>query len=88
MRQERQGWPLDQAADARGRPISGMSALRRLRPRVRFGMGPKTTMARCRTQREIKRNSPTDHQRAPVACSFGVAGVYLATIDLEDQGDA
>jgi hypothetical protein len=31
VRQERQGWPPDQAADARGRPISGMSALRRLR---------------------------------------------------------
>src|SRR5450755_2632466 len=51
VRQERQGWPLDQAADARGRPISAMSALRRLRPRVRrSGVGPKITKARCRTR--------------------------------------
>jgi hypothetical protein len=55
VRQERQGWPLGQAADARGRPISGMSALRRLRPRVRSGVGPKITKARCRTRRKIKR---------------------------------
>src|SRR5450631_4594774 len=60
VRQERQGWPSDQAADARGRPISGMSALRRLRPRVRrSGVGPKITKARCRTRRKIKRTSAT-----------------------------
>src|SRR5450631_1092645 len=40
VRQERQGWPLDQAADARGRPIS---ALRRLHRRVRFGVVRITT---------------------------------------------
>jgi hypothetical protein len=36
--------------------------------------GLRITKARCRTRRKIKRNSATDHQRAPCVRWFGVAG--------------
>src|SRR5450631_4585710 len=64
VRQERQGWPLGQAADARDRPISAMSALRRLHRRVRFGV-VRITKARCSTPRKIKRSSPRSISAAP-----------------------
>ena len=56
----------------RGRPISLMSALRRLRPRVRSGVGPRSTKARCRIRRKIKRTSVTGSSvRVRGACEPG-----------------
>jgi hypothetical protein len=49
-----------------------MSALRRLRPRVRSGVGPKSTKARCRIRRKIKRTSVTGSSvRVRGACELG-----------------
>ena len=51
VRQERQGWPLDQAADARGRPIfSDVSSATALSMRE-ISYGARITKARCRTRR-------------------------------------